>query len=682
MGRGYSRSRSLSGRLPNKLKRGIRSLSTPAGVAAAAASTATATGKRSRSDVARTEKENVSTTSAAAPRSALASADPAKRNKHTGGVLLDAGDVQRHQRGRHGASAAANGALGGDNVEDGGVAAHKNIVAQVRARSAMLRQRVLASSTAPSKRGRQWAPSTAGQRQDDENYDDEPSDVESEPPEERVLRPEVLVKYKTCGRITDEVVSRLVAEAKPGASVFALCNLGDSLVMDITANTFTKARDAETGERLKRGVSFPTNVSVNNVLAHQRPYSETDASNCILRVGDVVKIHVGAHIDGFSTQAARTIVVVDNATGANSSSSGSSGQQQADGAAASAAADDATAVNTLEKTMDEHAANAIAAAYYALTALIRAMRPGALGSELTDLIRSFASGFGVEGCEGVLSNRTKRWINDGSQAIINRRVVRQEPQQDVGEVEIEPFQVWTLDVAFTSGESFKLNTDEPTIFRRTELPTPNEMRVRAAESLLHEVRSTFLCFPFCATQSDLGTTTARLGISHLSRMGVLDPVPPVRGKHGVVTARATCTIAVTDKRIHILSGGPVLDATAGRSCMELPPQLVDPVKNVELRFGKSGSGVTKNEDGDEDVDAAPTDGDAGASASSSSAAARAKNKQYVEAAMARVPMGGHTAQQLAALMPPSRKKASGGDAGKKDSETGRRNMKQARVEDD
>lgn len=58
---------------------------------------------------------------------------------------------------------------------------------------------------------------------------------------------------------------------------------------------------------MKKGIAFPTCLSVNNCVCHFSPIrSEPDV---LLKEGDVVKIDLGAHIDGFIAVAAFTTIV-------------------------------------------------------------------------------------------------------------------------------------------------------------------------------------------------------------------------------------------------------------------------------------------------------------------------------------------------------------------------------------
>ncbi len=57
------------------------------------------------------------------------------------------------------------------------------------------------------------------------------------------------------------------------------------------------------------GIAFPTSISVNNTVAHFSPLESDPSSSQALAKGDVVKIHLGAHIDGYAAVTAETLVV-------------------------------------------------------------------------------------------------------------------------------------------------------------------------------------------------------------------------------------------------------------------------------------------------------------------------------------------------------------------------------------
>lgn len=57
---------------------------------------------------------------------------------------------------------------------------------------------------------------------------------------------------------------------------------------------------------VKKGIAFPTCLSVNNCICHFSPTKNDPDYE--LKEGDIVKIDLGAHIDGFIAVAAHTVV--------------------------------------------------------------------------------------------------------------------------------------------------------------------------------------------------------------------------------------------------------------------------------------------------------------------------------------------------------------------------------------
>lgn len=78
------------------------------------------------------------------------------------------------------------------------------------------------------------------------------------------------------------MIQAVIAQCVAGASVRELCTLGDKLLLEETVKVFKKEKE------LKKGIAFPTCVSVNNCVCHFSPLaSDTDVE---LKDGDVVKM--------------------------------------------------------------------------------------------------------------------------------------------------------------------------------------------------------------------------------------------------------------------------------------------------------------------------------------------------------------------------------------------------------
>ncbi len=84
--------------------------------------------------------------------------------------------------------------------------------------------------------------------------------------------------------------------------------LGARMIEDGEGLPFLEVAEAVEGEILRRGagLAFPVNITVNNEAAH---YSPVPWEERRLRRGDIVKLDVGAHVDGYIADTAVTVIV-------------------------------------------------------------------------------------------------------------------------------------------------------------------------------------------------------------------------------------------------------------------------------------------------------------------------------------------------------------------------------------
>jgi methionyl aminopeptidase len=103
------------------------------------------------------------------------------------------------------------------------------------------------------------------------------------------VSPEVLKKLTQAGRIAGEAREFGISHVEAGGSALELANAIEALIVE---------RGAE--------CAFPVNIGINEVAAHYTPGRNSDVR---FRQGDVVKIDVGAHVDGYPGDTAATVEV-------------------------------------------------------------------------------------------------------------------------------------------------------------------------------------------------------------------------------------------------------------------------------------------------------------------------------------------------------------------------------------
>lgn len=165
----------------------------------------------------------------------------------------------------------------------------------------------------------------------------------------------------------------------PGADIYTICQEGDKFMDEELRKVFNNKK----AKKLERGIAFPTCISVNHIMGHYSPMSDESSP---LQEGDIAKIDLGCHLDGYVAQCAHTIVVSTNVA------SKVTGKQ----------------------------AEAVLAGYYAFMAAQRMIKVGGTNTSVTEAIAKVCEAYGVTPVEGVLSHKMKKHLIDGNDVIINK----------------------------------------------------------------------------------------------------------------------------------------------------------------------------------------------------------------------------------------------------------------------
>jgi methionine aminopeptidase len=117
-------------------------------------------------------------------------------------------------------------------------------------------------------------------------------------PFEQLDNPLTLTKYKDAGKITAIVLESI--PLVPNKSVHGLCETADKLIIEEVKKIYPEIKH--------KGICFPTCISVNNMVGNFSPSSQNDY---MLKEGDVAKIELGVHIDGFPARVCTTVYIGD-----------------------------------------------------------------------------------------------------------------------------------------------------------------------------------------------------------------------------------------------------------------------------------------------------------------------------------------------------------------------------------
>jgi methionine aminopeptidase len=117
-----------------------------------------------------------------------------------------------------------------------------------------------------------------------------------------IEKPAILDKYKAAAQIANAALLKVISLCIPGADIYTVCQEGDKFMEEELRKVFNNKKS----KKLERGIAFPTCLSVNHVMGHYSPMHDESTK---LEEGDVAKIDLGCHLDGFVAQAAHTVVV-------------------------------------------------------------------------------------------------------------------------------------------------------------------------------------------------------------------------------------------------------------------------------------------------------------------------------------------------------------------------------------
>jgi len=317
---------------------------------------------------------------------------------------------------------------------------------------------------------------------------------------------EVQEKYKTAGEVANKVLTQVVVECVPGKKIFDVCTFGDKMISDQIALAVTK--------KVEKGSAFPTCISVNNTVGHFSPLIG-DAS--VLAEGDLVKVELGVHVDGFVALIGHSFVCTAN-----------------------------QAVPTTGRKAD-----VICAAHYAAECAHRLIKPGRKNTEVTDAIQKVADIFKCQPMEGVLSHQMKRFVIDGNHVIANKAIL----EQKVEEFEFEENSVYAVDIVISTGEGKSRELETRTTVYKRAVDQTYLLKMKSSRYVYNEINSRFPTFPFSVRSLD--EKRAKLGITEMVNHDMLHAYPVLYEKPGEFVAQFTFTVLVLPSSTTRITGHPL-----------------------------------------------------------------------------------------------------------------------------
>uniref|UniRef100_A0A8C7VKC9 Proliferation-associated 2G4, b n=1 Tax=Oncorhynchus mykiss TaxID=8022 RepID=A0A8C7VKC9_ONCMY len=320
---------------------------------------------------------------------------------------------------------------------------------------------------------------------------------DDEPQEQTIADDLVVTKYKMGAEIANQALKAVVEAARAGVTVVSLCETGDAFIMAETGKVFRKEKD------LKKGIAFPTSVSVNNCVCHFSPLKSDP--EITLKDGDLIKIDLGVHVDGFISNLAHSFVVGV----------------------------------TKDAPLTGRKADVIKAAHLCAEAALRLVKPGNQNSQVTEAWNKIAKSFKCSAIEGMLSHQLKQHVIDGEKTIIQNPTDLQ--RKDHEKAEFEVHEVYAVDVLISTGEGKAKDAGQRTTIYKRDPDKQYGLKMKTSRSFFSEVERRFDAMPFTLRAfEDEGK--ARLGVVECAKHELLQPFNVLHEKEGEFVAQFKFTV--------------------------------------------------------------------------------------------------------------------------------------------
>jgi len=306
--------------------------------------------------------------------------------------------------------------------------------------------------------------------------------------------PDVTTKYRLAGDIINKVLAKVLEACVAEAEIHDICAMGDKMLEEETGKLYNKK---DKGKVVMKGVAFPTCISVNEIIGH---FSPLQGEGRVLKAGDIAKVDMACHIDGFIAAAAHTVVVGGD-------------------------------------KVEDKRGDVVMAAWNAAEAAVRLVAVGNTNTQVTEAFAKVAEDFKCKPVQGVLSHQLKKHVIDGNQVIMGCETA----EEKVDEFEFGVNEVYCIDVVMSTGEGKgKESETRSTVYKRQPEAT-YLLKTQKARQFLHEVNRRFPSLPFTLRAIE-DPQVARVGVSEARRHDLLDEYPVLKEKEKETVAQFKFTV--------------------------------------------------------------------------------------------------------------------------------------------
>ncbi len=309
----------------------------------------------------------------------------------------------------------------------------------------------------------------------DKQTDTQPRPAAPEPKETESEEATPEEKYRQAGKIASQVRDEIAPTIKVGARAYDLCEASEARILELGG-----------------GVAFPTNISINEVAAH---YSSPENDATVIKEGDIVKLDVGVHIDGYIADTALTICFNPE----------------------------------LEKLVE--------ASREALNKALELVKPKANSKDLGKIIEDTIRGYGYRPIRDLSGHQLDEYVLHGPKTLPNIAVPHG--------VNLEEGEVFALETFASTGTGSVHDTGQYHIFSLQPVRIP--LRNQGARDIVRLVAREFKSLPFSRRylSKHIPKLSLALGLRELTTKGVFRQYSVLADTKGSFVSQAEHTFLVT-----------------------------------------------------------------------------------------------------------------------------------------
>ena len=289
-----------------------------------------------------------------------------------------------------------------------------------------------------------------------------------------------LESLNKAGKIAQEVKKFIRPQVKVGTNVFNLIRSGEAKIIELGGEW-----------------AFPINISINNTAAHYTSPIKDDALT--INEGDIVKIDLGVHIEGYIVDTAFTVSFND------------------------------------EKSLE----NIIQATEVALEAAKVLAKPKVNTRELGKKIEDIVKGFKFNPIKELGGHQIDRWIVHGKKQL-------PELGTQGGDI-MEEGEVFGLEIFASTGEGSVHNTNASYIYELNPYAGRVPLRRKTSKQILGHINKHFKTLPFAerwlAKDFRMGVA---FGLQELIQQGKIQAHYVLAEQKGEFVAQSEETILITE----------------------------------------------------------------------------------------------------------------------------------------